>query len=103
MKNQATSSEERVARQPKLAEIAERIYAHLKRIEADPKLNLKQHGGTSAYWCVNTWRGGSRVFVKYVAYQSKSSLTREEALAYLAWLDAGNVGKHWEIKKAVTA
>lgn len=83
----------------KLAEIAERIHAHLKRFEADPKLNPWRNGkvgSTKPYYCVNAFAAGSRVMVVYITYQSTTGLTKAEAEAYLAWLDAGNVGRHYE-------
>ena len=42
------------------------------------------------------WWAGNRVFVRYVIYQGESSLTKEQAAAYLQWLDAGNRGEHFE-------
>ena len=50
----------------KLAEIADRISAHLSRFESDPKINIVGEGRL-----------------------------KSDALAYLAWLDDGNVGKHY--------
>ena len=85
----------------KLTEIANRIAAHLARFEKDKTINKPFGTGVRPYYFTNAYRGGRYVCVRYVAYQLTSSLTREEALAYLAWLDAGNVGKHWEAKEAV--
>ncbi len=97
----------------KLAEIAARIHVHLKRIEADPKLNPYRAHDSSG-WRLATeaerqrgegirWFFGARasatgryVSVKYISYQSSTSLSKEEAERYLAWLDAGNIGKHYE-------
>ena len=78
---------------PKLAEIAKRIAAHLYRIEmAQP-----DHGSArSLFWNTGAISGGARVFVTYISYQGHASLTKADALKYLAWLDAGNVGKHWQ-------
>lgn len=85
---------------PKLAEIAARIGAHLKRFEADPKVNrVFGKFKTHTYYCVECCTSGPRVFVTYVGYQGNSSLTKAEALAYLEWLDAGGVGKHWDAKR----
>lgn len=86
----------------KLTDAAERIGAHLSRIAADPKLNpsRKEHGGTRAYFCPAAYARGSRVMVQYSNYQITSGLTKAEALAYLAWLDAGNVGTHYDAKRA---
>lgn len=93
----------------KLDEIATRITTHLSRIEADVILNpprrfdrdlgrwVEGDGGTRRLWLARAQRAGSRVRVSYVSYQSAANLTRAEALAYLAWLDAGNVGTHYEM------
>lgn len=83
----------------KLAEIAARINAHLKRIETDPKLNPWDRGkvgGTKPYYCSSACAAGRYVLVVYIVYQGYSALTKDAALAYLAWLDAGNVGRHYE-------
>lgn len=86
-----------------LTDIALRIQAHLRRFAADPAIADRewtdgqgQVRKTALYWSPNAYRGGSRCMVRYVAYQLTSSLTREEAERYLAWLDAGNVGRHYE-------
>ena len=80
----------------KLDEIAKRILAHLKRFEADPVINARNRKyGTTPYYYSMAYRAGSRVAVCYVTYQGASNLTKDEALKYLAWLDAGNVGRHW--------
>lgn len=83
----------------KLAEIAEQIAAHLKRFEADPKIARSQNteGPRLNFYCETSVRSsGPRVFVTYVSYHGAFSLTKAEAEAYLAWLDAGNVGRHWD-------
>jgi len=81
----------------KLNEIAERIGAHLKRLNVDPEYNKRdpKYGTTPLYYpgCASS---GSRVFVTYVSYQGHSSLTRDQATRYLAWLDAGNKGRHFQ-------
>ena len=76
--------------------IAQRIHAHLKRIENDPKLNPydKPHG-IRPYYMAGAHAAGSRVAVRYVCYQGTTNLTRDEAIRYLAFLDAGNVGKRF--------
>jgi hypothetical protein len=87
-------------KKPTLTEIAARIRAHLKRFEADPAINkLDPHYRTRTYYCVNAYRGGRYVSVSYVNYQGATALERERAERYLAWLDAGNVGTHWECEK----
>lgn len=93
-----------------LTEIAGQISEHLARFEADPKINpsvkfdrekskwVKAEGGLRHYSGANARRGGSRVMITYVSYQGSDGLTRAEALRYLEWLDAGNVGKHGRVK-----
>lgn len=94
---------------PTLKAIASRIDAHLKRFEAD-----KGEGGVN--WWVDGKAGGHRPFhwagahvagryvrVVYVSYQHGSNLTKDEALAYLVWLDAGNVGRHYEWQRQAAA
>jgi len=83
---------------PTLTEIAAGINKHLVRFEADPKINTRYGGpqGTSAYYYARAWRTGNRVAVSYVTYQGTRKITRAEALAYLDWLNAGNVGKHYD-------
>ena len=71
----------------KLKEIASRINAHLKRIAVE-------HPARPWYY-PQSWQSGRYCMVKYVSYQSSSSLTKDEALAYLAWLDSGGIGKHY--------
>ena len=82
----------------KLTELASRIHAHLKRFEADPAINV-QRAGLGMYWNAQAAASGSRILVTYVAYQGANSLSKSAALAYLEWLDAGNVGKHWASEK----
>lgn len=81
----------------KLAEIAARINAHLKRFEGDPEINVST-GSTKTYRYYNAhaWVSGRWVRVVYVSYNRGSSLTKQQALDYLAWLDEGNVGRHFE-------
>ena len=78
-----------------LAEIAKRITEHLKVFESDPTINAVNRSGSRPYYNAFARPAGSRVAVVYVSYQSRTCLTKTEALRYLEWLDAGNVGKHW--------
>jgi hypothetical protein len=81
----------------KLTEIAERIGIHLRRLEQDTEFNAPHPVyKTRRLFCAHAHRGGSYVMVRYVSYQGTISLTKENALKYLAWLDAGNKGRHWE-------
>lgn len=87
----------------KLAEIAKRINAHLVRFENDPEINkLKGESGMklSPFYLARATAGGAYVSIVYVSFQGSNSLRKAEALSYLEWLDAGNVGKHWEAEKS---
>lgn len=89
---------------PKLAEIAERIAAHLRRFEADPALRETQNTSgprMKLYWGAFTNVAGSRIRVGYVRGRfDDECITKATALGYLAWLDAGNVGRHFEQQRA---
>ena len=81
----------------KLAEIAAGINAHLKRFEADPKLNPPAGKyGNSLYYHARAYVGGRWVYVAYVSYHGSSNLSKADAERYLDWLNAGNIGRHWE-------
>lgn len=88
------------AHPPKVAkltvkEIAARIAAHLRRFEHDPKINVECQPGLHCYYMAGAYAcGNGRVGVRYVAYQGSTVLTRDDAIVYLVWLDAGNVGDH---------
>ena len=85
-------------------EIAERISAHLKRFEADPAINVETSRGPNtppgkglrAFFNARARVAGARVGVTYISYQNSTNLKKVEAEKYLAWLDAGNVGRHYE-------
>jgi hypothetical protein len=80
-----------------LQEIADRIDAHLRRFESDPKINVVDPTyKTKRYYCVGARRAGSYVSVCYVSYQGSRNITKADAEKYLAWLDACNVGPHYE-------
>lgn len=83
---------------PKLEEIATRITVHLKRFEADPKIN-KPKKRLSPYFYARAFSVRSRLGVIYVDFQPASYLTKANALEYLAWLDEGHVGKHFHVGK----
>jgi|694.fasta_scaffold00460_36 hypothetical protein len=81
----------------KLQEIADKIKDHLKRFESDKTINAAKDGRSiSPYY--NAWatRSGRYVRVTYVSFQGSSSLSKAEAEAYLEWLNAGNIGKHYK-------
>ena len=69
-------------------EIAQRIDAYLRRFEKDD--NTKIYYGPLAY------ASGGWVIISYVRYHPRTSLRKQDAERYLAWLDAGNTGRHFE-------
>lgn len=75
-------------------EISRRIAEHLKRFAADPAIAHNDKGLTR-YWNAGSSASGRWVYVRYIAYQGSSNLSRDEAMRYLEWLDAGNVGRHY--------
>ena len=84
-----------------LQEIARRINAHLKRFEADAAINIVTPGSIRRFYNVGAGRSGNRVWVTYVSFQGGAGLKKADAMRYLAWLDAGNVGCHYEgLRKA---
>ena len=79
----------------KLRDVAAAISAHLKRFEKDPEINKpREIGKLHPYYNAYAWDAGRWVAIKYVSFQGYHNLTKDEAVRYLAWLDAGNVGKH---------
>lgn len=87
-------------KQPKLAEIAKRISEHLRRFEADKNgVNKENAQGLRPYYSSMSWASGSRVGVCYVSFQGREFLTKADASKYLAWLDAGNIGRHYKMLK----
>ena len=87
----------------RLSDIATDIRVHLERFESDPSINKRDPHKLSRFYNVNAYVGGRFVYVRYVSFQGQSHLTRAEAEKYLAWLDAGNVGKHQEAQRATEA
>lgn len=53
----------------------------------------------SRFYLAGAYRAGARICVRYVSYQNTSKLTADTARAYLAWLDAGNYGTHYEMER----
>ena len=80
----------------KLAEIATKIDAHLKRFEKNPKINEINKMRLHPYFHAMCVASGNRVFCQYISYQGQSSLTKSEAIAYLEKLDKGFIGRHYE-------
>lgn len=69
-----------------LRELADRINAHLKRLQEDPR-NGFDHAG-----CY--YMGGARLRVRYVGEGQAETISRPKAEAYLRWLDDGHIGRH---------
>jgi hypothetical protein len=85
----------------KLADIAKRIDAHLKRFERDRSINeIDPVSKCSRFYYAGARASGSRVCITYITYQGISCIKKVEAICYLKWLDAGNVGRHWEARLA---
>jgi hypothetical protein len=81
----------------KMQEISDRIDAHLKRFEADPEINALNKYKTKPYYGAGSFYGaGSKIGVSYVSYQGTTFLSKSDALEYLKWLDAGNIGRHYK-------
>lgn len=81
-----------------LTEIAEQIHNHLKRFESSSKHNpVDKTYHTRPFFHSHAYRAGRFVSVQYVSYQGSSSLTKKQAIDYLYWLDAGNVGTHYRL------
>jgi predicted Holliday junction resolvase-like endonuclease len=77
--------------------LAARISEHLHRFERDLKINARDPVyRTSPFYCAHASAAGAYVRIVYVTYQGGRNFKREDAEKYLAWLDAGNVGKHYE-------
>jgi hypothetical protein len=83
-------------------EIAAKIDAHLRRFEADPEVNRYGPDAPVAqqklkrFWNAHAWDNGRYVRVLYISYQGSTALPKADAERYLAKLDAGFVGRHFE-------
>jgi hypothetical protein len=81
-------------------DIAAEIDVYLKKFEASKKINRPRKGNSiSPYYNAGCWDGGRYVNVKYVEFQGTSCLSKAEALKYLEWLKAGNIGRHYAALK----
>ena len=84
-----------------LTETAKRISTHLKRFEADPAINaVRANSQSRPYYGAGAIRLGRFVNVQYITYQGRTNLSRQRAEEYLAWLDDGNEGRHFEAERA---
>jgi hypothetical protein len=79
-----------------LRETAEALRAHLERMERSPSINTVMHGTMKRFYNASAWVAGRYVGVRYISYQGNSNLTRADAEWYLAWLDGGGEGRHYE-------
>jgi hypothetical protein len=79
-------------------EVAEAIHTHLKYWEAQDK---KTSSGMKQLYCAGAEHTKNSVIVHYVSYQQSTSLTLDEAKAYLKFLEtAGEFKTHfWYNKK----
>jgi hypothetical protein len=84
----------------KLNEIAAEIGKYLTDFEKNhnPIIN-----GFRRYYHANVHSTGKCVAIQYVGYQLCSNLSKDTALAYLEWLQAGNIGKHYDFEKTLEA
>lgn len=77
----------------KLEDIANRIHGHLTRFARDDP------GGKRFYEPI-AYRSGNALGIRYINYQYDHRLTKADAAAYLEWLDAGNVGRHFMVGRS---
>jgi hypothetical protein len=63
-------------------------------------MKLEEIASQIKYWRSAAWSSGKYVYVCYVGFQGTAHLTKEQALKYLAWLQAGGVGKHYTALEA---
>lgn len=106
-----------MARKSRSREVAEKINEHLRRFERDPQINIrrkydretrawvvvepKDPSGLGLYFNAGAYpTGNGRVGVVYICYQGASTLPLAEAEVYLAWLDAGEIGRHYDQQRA---
>lgn len=76
--------------------VAADIRNYLQHFERDPVINKPDGARMRPYYNAGAHSVGRYTHVTYISYQGPSKLTPEEAVRYLAWLDAGNVGRHFE-------
>lgn len=91
---------------PKLGEIADRITAHLQRFAADPKLRETQNISgprVTRFSAPSAKPGGGRIRLRFVdtGLTAGVCVFKGQAIQYLAWLDAGNVGTLDDWRRAV--
>lgn len=86
-----------------LKEIAKEIDSYLKKFETDSKINRPRKGGDGrkyrAFGNAGATASHDAVLVTYIQYMrglGVHRLSKEEAVIYLDWLKAGNVGRHYD-------
>lgn len=83
-----------------LKDIAAKINEYLKRFEADPEINHyddhRTDRGLRPYFQSGAFANGRYVGLRYISYQGISYVSKADAISYLEWLKAGNVGRHFE-------
>jgi hypothetical protein len=90
-------------------DIADKIHAHLERFESTEEINYPRKFVDGQGWVKTSPNSGSRpyymafatgvrhrVCIRYISYQGSWLLDIPDAERYLAWLDAGNEGRHIE-------
>jgi hypothetical protein len=82
-----------------LTEIAKNTARHLSRMGEDKA--LPDNGHLPTLYNAYAWCAGNRVKIRYKSFWTPCSLTREGAEAYLAWLDAGNSGTHYDCMRSL--
>ena len=82
-----------------IKEVAKKIDAHLKRLEALQPKDM-EHKKLYSSACTVAGRYAS---VWYVSYQGQHNMTREVAEAYLKYLDDGGTGNHFGIRTEIEA
>jgi hypothetical protein len=78
-----------------LKELAQRIHAHLRRLEANPEINVRR--GTHnllRFYNASARATGRYVAVQYISFQGASNLSKEEATNFLRALDDGSTERH---------
>ena len=104
----------------RLSEIAERLHAHVKRFEADDRINLVsikwldewldvkcsdpriartrlEDRGGPRYKGAAVRAGRDRIYVTYTDFTKHTVIRRADALKWLTALDAGFIGKHDQV------
>lgn len=79
-----------------IIELAKLITRHLNRFEKDPEINaVHEKSKRSPYYEARAYKAGCKLGIVYISYQGRSTLSKADGELYLAWLNAGNVGKHF--------